>query len=343
MRFKRIYSNMKILRTSAAALLVFCAAFTFTVGKSGIAERGVSVLPAEYKGIITLWHIDGFEGGVGSRKQFLLSVSRGFEKTNSGVLVMATDHTAESAENAMAEGRFPDLISYGTGVNLSALKPLETEKASPTGVYNGETYAVPWCRGGYCLIENPYYTGKKGDGTLIVSQGEYTQPLVAYALSGRRTANAEIMSPMNAYVKFVSGKSRYMVGTQRDVNRLISRSMDFTSKPLNEYNDLYQYVSVTATDGIKARYAQAFVNYLLSDEVQSKLNVIGMFGCYSVTEYESPDMIALANAKSEYSVSAFSSKTFLAEMQIKGAAAAGGDEKEFLNIKNCLICLEKNF
>ena len=333
---------MKILRIAAAAVLAASIVFTAFVGKNKITESGVSVLPAEYRGILTLWNIDTFEGGVGSRKQFLLSVSRGFEKRNEGVLVMAIDHTAESAETAMAEGKFPDLISYGAGVNVQNLKPLETDKPSPAGAYNGETYAVPWCRGGYCIIENPYYAANKKDPQpLIVSQGEFTNPLVAFALSGRTETDTEVLTPMNAYVKFTSGKVRYMLGTQRDINRIIRRGMDFTSKPLSEYNDLYQYISVTSADAVKAAYAQSFINYLLSDEIQAKLSDIGMCSCYIEVKYEDPDMSALAAAKSEYTVSAFASKEFIGELQIKGKLAASGKESEILNIKNCLLYLDK--
>ncbi|MBR0189300.1 MAG: hypothetical protein IJQ23_02810, partial [Clostridia bacterium] len=224
---------MKILRCAAAAVVIFAVAFTAFYGKTKIAESGVSVEPAEYKGILTLWHIDTFEGGVGSRKQFLMSMSRDFEKQNTGVLVMATEHTAESVKQAFSEGKRPDLISFGAGVDIKDMRPLDIDLPAYGGGYGGVTYAVPWARGGYCIIENPDYVGnKKEKPPIIVSQGEYTNPLLAYLLSGKSETDFEILSPMDAYVKFVSGKARFLIGTQRDINRLYTRGMDFVSEPL---------------------------------------------------------------------------------------------------------------
>ncbi len=328
---------MKILRFAFAAVLVAVTAFTGFYGKNAITDNGVSVSPAEYKGILTLWHIDTFEGGVGSRKQFLLSVSREFEKKNTGVLVMAIDHTAESAAQAFSDGKIPDLISFGAGVNPKNLRPLELNASATGGGYNGNLYAVPWCRGGYCIIENPEFTSNKNaEPPLLVSQGEYTNPLVAYALSGKGKTETEILSPQSAYVKFVSGKSRYMLGTQRDINRLISRGMDFTTVPLNGYNDLYQYISVTSLSDEKAKLCAEFIKYLISDDVQKQLNKIGMYGCFSGVEYDSPDMSAMQKTEFGCVLSAFSSKELITELQGLGICAAAGDADGIVKIKKLI-------
>ena len=328
---------MKILRFAAAAVLAFAAAFTGFYGRAKISDSGVQAEAAEYKGILTLWHIDTFEGGVGSRKQFLLSISRNFEKQNAGVLVMATEHTAESAEQAFKDGKRPDLISFGAGVDVKDLRPLDVALPAYGGGYNGVTYAVPWARGGYCIIENPDYTGNKNEKPpLIVSQGEYTNPLLAFLLSGKSETDFEILPPMDAYVKFVSGKARYLLGTQRDINRLMTRGTDFVSTPLNGYNDLYQYIAVTSGDAVKAEYAQKFVKFLLSDDIQRNLHKIGMYGCYCNVEYDSPDMAAMQAAKSEYCISAFSSKELIKDLQEKTLRAAAGNDGELSEIKKLI-------
>ena len=328
---------MKILRLIFAALLIAATAFTGFYGNNAIRNNGVSVSPAEYKGIITLWHIDTFEGGVGSRKQFLSSLSREFEKKNAGVLIMAIEHTAESAEQALAEGKTPDLISFGAGVKVKNMRPLDISVSAYGGGYNGNVYAVPWARGGYCLIENPEFTGtKNGEPPIIVSQGEYTNPLVAYALSEAKNIDTEILPPLSAYAKFTSGKYRYMVGTQRDIHRLIGRGMDFTVKPLDGYNDLYQYISVISADDNKAETCLEFIKYLISDKVQQKLNNIGMMSCFLAVEYDSPEMSAMQNAASEYVLSAFSSKELITDLQAKGARAAAGDADEIAKIKKLI-------
>ena len=319
---------MKLKRSVAAFVLVFAAAFTFIFGKNGIADNGLKVSSAEYKGILNMWHIDTFEGGVGSRKQFLLSVSRGFEKRYSGILVMVVDHTAKSAQRAMAEGKLPDIISYGAGVNVSNLNPLFSEKAVG-GTYNGETYAYPWARGGYCIIKNPDYAAdKNSSGKLLVSQGEFTNPLIAYALSGKAPCaetDIEILSPMNAYVKFTQGKTECFLATQRDVHRLILRGMDFTSEPIDGYNDLYQYVSVVSKDAVKIEYARKFAEYLVSEEVQKQLYKIGLFSCYFKVEYDSPDLAAMQKTEVKTVLSAFTQAEQIKKLQTLGVSAAAGN------------------
>ena len=328
---------MKILRYVAAAVVIFALTFTAFYGKTKIAESGVSVEPAEYKGILTLWHIDTFEGGVGSRKQFLMSMSRDFEKQNTGVLVMATEHTAESVKQAFSEGKRPDLISFGAGVDVKDMRPIGVDLPAYGGAYGGVTYAVPWARGGYCIIENPDYVGnKKEKPPLIVSQGEYTNPLLAYLLSGKSETDFEILSPMDAYVKFVSGKARFLLGTQRDINRLYTRGMDFVSTPLNGYNDLYQYIAVTSVDPVKVEYCQKFVKFILSGDIQKNLHKIGMYGCYTCVEYDEPDMAAMQIAESGYILSAFSSAELIKDLQEKSRAAAAGNTGELDEIKKLI-------
>ncbi|MBP5466520.1 MAG: hypothetical protein J6Y43_03040 [Clostridia bacterium] len=327
---------MKIKRAVAAAILVFAVAFTLLFGKSGIADNGLKVSSAEYKGILTVWHVDTFEGGVGSRKQFLLSVSRGFEKLYNGVLVMVVDYTAESAEQAISDGKSPDIISYGAGVNVQNVRSLGNLIAVG-GTYNGETYALPWARGGYCIIRNPDYSANRNDaGKLLVSQGEFTNPLTAYALSGKQpiaAENTEILSPMNAYVKFTQGKTERFLATQRDVHRLILRGMDFTSEPLDGYNDLYQYVSVLSEDAVKAEYARKFAEYLISEDVQKQLYKIGLFSCYFGVEYDSPDLSAMQKTEIKTVLSAFTSEERIKKLQSFGASAAAGNGAVISEIK----------
>jgi hypothetical protein len=47
--------------------------------------------------------------------------------------------------------------------------------------------------------------------------------------------------------------------------------------PLENFCDLFQYVSITSTNDEKAKISEQFLNYLLSDKVQNKITEIGMF------------------------------------------------------------------
>ena len=104
--------------------------------------------PARQAGILRLWHIDGFEGGKGSRASFLSRAADVFEK-ESGMIVLVTVHTAESARSALQAGDAPDLLSFGGDAAYIADFALPLRglhfAAAETG---GETVAYPWPHSG---------------------------------------------------------------------------------------------------------------------------------------------------------------------------------------------------
>ena len=154
---------MKIFRLIICVLLSLSIWITFSIGKSKIGEKVNIVESKEYLGIITLWQIDGFEGGTGSRKQFLLKVARDFEKQNPGVLIMVVNHTFESVKEKLKNGERPDLISYSNGVEVSGLIEIACERATIGGYIGDKLYATAWCCGGYTLIKNPNAVDKISD------------------------------------------------------------------------------------------------------------------------------------------------------------------------------------
>ena len=98
-------------------------------------------------------------------------------------------------------------------------------------------------------------------------------------------------------VEFVSGKEKYFLGTQRDIIRLNNRGFEYIAQPLKNFNDLYQYASVTATDENKRVYACAFLDYLLTENVQKRLTEIGMFSDFYVLNYQEKDFISMQENK----------------------------------------------
>lgn len=337
---------MKILRTLCGIFLVFCIVFTCVFGAKAISEQPVLSKPVEYKGVIKVWQIDTFEGGKGSRKQFLLSVARSFEKENSGVLIMVVSHTQESAEQAILSGEKPDLISFGLGVEIGEPIQLKIQKIFSGGMVGGRSYAVPWCRGGYALISNPNYKKKQGESNendnqsienIVVSQGKFTQPLTALELEGISFKNADGLQALDAYVKFVAGKEKYFLGTQRDIIRLTNRGFEFEIKPLTKFNDLYQYMAITATEQVKQIYAQEFLEYLLTEKVQKRLTEIGMFSCFYNIDYAQKKLLEMQNVAGFSTLSAFTHKKDLAELQNLSKLFAQGDANALNKIKNALV------
>ena len=327
---------MKILRITAGILLAACAAIALFLPHA----QNPGAFPApSYKGIITLWQTDSFEGGTGSRKSFLLKAARGFEKENEGVLVTALSYTAETAREHMKNGSFPDLISYGAGTEPLNVQPLNKKSYAAGGRVENSVYAVPWCRGGYCLIirEGAEIKDNFIRGNLIVSQGEYTQPVVALELSGYSAESYRVLPPKEAYAAFTGGKDGVMLGTQRDIVRLSNIGFQFGVIPLTGFNDLYQYISVTGESAEKNVYAEMFIDYLLSSAVQEDLGALSMFSVYGGVSYADEKLAAMQRAECGKTISAFLSADQLKGMQELSLAAAKEGKELPEEIKNLLL------
>lgn len=327
---------MKFIKTFVALLLAASVAFTVLVGADKIGSDVIVKTENPEKKIITIWQIDSFEGGSGSRRQFLLDVARSFEKKNKEVLVTVVSHTINGAETAMQEGVFPDLISYGNGLEIGGVSELSADKKSASGAIGEEQFAAVWCRGVYLSIENPDCK-KQYLSETVVSQAEYTLPLAAIVLNGETVENFCTASPMNAYVKFVEGKAKRLIGTQRDAVRLKNRGFNAKITPIISFSDLNQYISVTSTTAEKAVFAERFINYLLSDEIQKTLYKINMFSPYVDVEYDDETFAEISRAEIKSTVSAFLSKKELADLRADAASAAQGDAESLDKIKKVLL------
>ncbi len=306
------------------------------VGRHKIREEKTYKSPENYKGIITLWHVDGFEGGKGSRKQFLLRVAREFERKNKGVLVMIINHTFTSIKENIDKGNYPDLISFSNGVEVKGLEPINVSRKIKSTKLGDKTYATAWCRGGYALIKNPNAKDDK-ENSIIVSQAEFTEPLTAMFLEGLEFDEINVYDPMDAYVKFTENKNAYFLGTQRDIVRLSNRGMEVEIAPLNAFNDLYQYVALTCTDKHKKVYASRFIEYLVSDSVQSQLDKISMFSPYIKVEHDDEKLTAMQRNNNFLSISAYLHGEQLKEIQELSMLALKGNQNSINKIKNMLI------
>ena len=246
-------------------LLLAAAAIVFLPQKSEKAEARI---------VVRVWNIDTFEGGKGSRTAFLKSVAR---ELKGEAYYLVTSYTLEGALTAFAEGDAPDVLSFGVGLSEFAERLLPLPYSFAGGELGGKTLAYPWCMGGYYLFS---LTDFEGDGRTALSVGGENLPAVAARLEGITGEETESVA---AYTGFLSGKYRYLLGTQRDVCRLSSEKRDASL---------------------------AFVEALLSPEVQGRLSQIGMF--------------PLKN-NAERTVSVFSSREALGRL---AAAAREGDVPE---------------
>ncbi len=229
-----------------------------------------------YSGILRLWHIDLFEGGKGSRSAFLNRVAGRYEKKNENLYIMVNTYTAQGAAEAFKKGEYPDLLSFSCGVDGVAEVCRKLSFRFGGGEIGQSAYAYPWCGGGYylfCLEED--FSSVSAE-TLVLSDGGNNLPWIAAALYGVK-GEIGCESSTSAYVHFLNGKYRYMLGTQRDICRFQTRGVSVYSQPLTKYNDLFQYIAVTVREENAVTACENFVKFLLSDEEQQKLPEIGMY------------------------------------------------------------------
>lgn len=260
---KRLFSALKTALPFMLILVIILTVSFYPRSKQG--GKG-----EEVKRVVRVWNVDTFEGGKGSRTNFIKRAASKIEKKNKGVYYLISSYTEEGAARAFATGERPDVLSFGIGVSAY----LESSLPLPYSFAGGETesgcYAYPWCRGEYYLFS--LTDNFEEAGSTAISVGGTNLVEVAAAINN---LSGERVDSLSAYVAFLNGRYRYLLGTQRDKCRFASRGAEVYEKPLNEFCDLYQYVSVLSAE--KREDCLALVATLLSEEVQKELDTIGMF------------------------------------------------------------------
>lgn len=289
---------IKPVKAAAYLALVFVLAFTpLVAAKKTRTDNDFPLKPTEHERILTLWHVETFEGGVGSRGDFITGRAVEFGKKGRHVLVKT--HTIESAKESLKKGEKPDLVSFGIGADF--VVPMAKRVTLTVAGEKVKSRAFVWAQGGYFLFR------KSGDETpiktLTISDGGKNLPLGAANLTGVKYENIETVKSTDAYLKLISGNTDAMLGTQRDIRRFTVKNFAYTATPLEKYNDLYQYVAITTDDEDKLPTAKAFAEYLLSEKTAKKISSLYMIPRYfSLTD--SP-LQSYDAAKNEKTISPF--------------------------------------
>lgn len=265
MKFHKIKGLLSKLKKVLPFALIFALVMTLVFYPHSAKEGKGD----EVKRVVRVWNVDTFEGGKGSRTNFLKRAAAKVEKKNKDIYYLITSYTEEGANRAFLSGERPDILSFGIGVSAYLESSLPLPYTFAGGEAEGGCYAYPWCRGEYYLfsLTNDF----KEEGSVAISSGGRNLVEVAAALNN---LSGERIDSLSAYVAFLNGQYRYLLGTQRDKCRFISRGIEVFERPLNEFCDLYQYVSVLSAQ--KREDCFAFVEALLSEEVQKELDTIGM-------------------------------------------------------------------
>ena len=326
---------MKIIRIFLSLILIACMIFTFSFGKKDASDK-IFNKKEEFKEVITVWHIDTFEGGKWSRREFLNYVAKKFEKKNVGVLIMVKSISRDGIVESINKGELPDIVSYGAGVDIVKLAEIKGDKTFNNGQVNKKQYALPWCKGGYVLFSKVDKQTDNKIEKLVVSQSEYSQPLLSFLSENILTEKIEVLPPLDAYVQFVTGKAEYFLGTQRDVERLQAKGYSYNAKPLEHFNDLYQYVSITEKGNSK-NFTQKFIEYLLSEEIQKELTKISMFSQFYDISFENETLNKMSKIRQKDGLNLFLPSLTLKELQECSVKAVLGDDESLFKIKKLVV------
>jgi len=287
-----------------------------------------------YGGILRLWNIDCFEGGKGSRANFLKSAAAAFEKAHKGVYIMISTISRSGYSYGLEGGNKPDMVSFGIGADFSSYVQKLSGYNFSGGKIGGGQYAYPWCRGGYVLYSFTDDFLDVSPENTVVSEGVNNIPSAALALSGLK-GDFTFKTSTAAYVELLGGKYKYMLGTQRDYFRFAARGKTVYGKALNDYNDLYQYIAVLNSNEKVYSICVEFINYLLSEKVQKNIGDIGMISdvsaCYTPADGA---LYELQHASFSYTLSAFTGEAALNEIKtLSNKSLALGETK---NLKKYL-------
>lgn len=315
--------NKNTVATVATVLCVVLACAAILVwALPNLPVKPQTEQPISYQGVVEMWNVETFEGGVGSREAWLIGRAAKFEAANKGLFVHVTTLTVEQLEAKLAEGQTFDVICFSRGAGALVKQQLAVYSGSVadvkdnyliSGQLEGKLLAVPVYSGAYCLFARTEmlsadrllsdaltatYTRKIGKNnvelkSLVCGFTPYNSPLSALALSGGKGKAKvdENVTQYQAYEQFVANKTAVtLLGTQRDMYRLGQREKDgkidpLGFAPLTGYTDLVQYVATSLTAGDKAEACQAFIEYLTSDEAQQTLVNMSLFSVLNSTFY----------------------------------------------------------
>ena len=315
--------NRKGLATFASVFVVVVACVALLVwALPNLPIKPQTEQPSSYQGVVEMWNVESFEGGVGSRESWLINRASKFESEHKGLFVHVTTLTVEQVENKLAEGQTFDMICFSRGVGAivkDQLAPYNGKVGAIkdnfliSGQIDGGLYAVPIYSGAYCLFARTEqlpsdrlltdaltatFTRKVGKNTvelqpLVCGFTPYNSPLSALALSGGKGKASvdEGVTQYQAYEKFVANQTAVtLLGTQRDMYRLSQRESNgkidkLGFAPLSGYTDLVQYVAVSSNAGDKSEACVEFIEYLTSDVAQSSLVNLSLFSVLNSTFY----------------------------------------------------------
>jgi hypothetical protein len=321
--------------------------------------------------IIQLWHVDMFEGGSGSRGDFLMRRAVEYEKQLKGKYILVKSLTYEQLLGNLAEGLKADIYSFGVGLAGDLLPQLCAfsgriaiyDNLLQSGVVEDKVFGVPWCAGSYVIIglsellpqgadfskllfSSARQKGKYQLKSAAVGYARFNNPLFAafasdesLRLSQNSIDEAAELSQYDAFSKFASkNHSVFLLGTQRDAVRISQRedAADFSMQPLVGFTDLICYLGISK-DTKSLSLCNGFIEFVLSPKSQYKLSSLNMFSVNTVGLYTEGIMKRIEdNMQNLKTINAFTSKEILLEQRLLCQKALKGDAESAQKLSQLL-------
>lgn len=300
--------------------LIFCPAVVFNKANYALDLNKFLYAEPSSQIVLSLYHVETFEGGLASRGKYLERVAVNFNKAHKNVYVVVKTLTYDELCLNLESGELPDMFSFGVGSGeklQTKLQGLPKTKAVRQdllsyGKIGGEQLAYPYMLSGYSVISRDsdtiksktFSAGKKVAGVVLAGK-EFIDPAKSAVVNGfSADDNAKLVvdTAYQAYCSFVEGKSTALVGTLRDVHRCKNREANGTLANcsyefLGRFTDLVQYVGIAGgISGEKSAVAKDFCEYLVSSASQKLLANYGLLSVGGDKIYDGGYMVDLENA-----------------------------------------------
>lgn len=257
----------------------------FMVWIPGIKKEYASGL-TNCQNVLSIWHIETFEGGSFSRERFLDKLTVSYEKKNAGKLFLVKTLTVEQAQIKIQNNELPDMVSFGTGAGYLFVDYVKE--------YSGKTLfredLLECCKIKNNICAVPYMLG----GYVKISKSNFENVTVA-----SNTQNGEInienvikkeITPYQLYEGFIDGKHDTILGTQRDFVRVENRInngkfANCNYEYLSGFNNLIQYFCITANNETNVKECSKFIEFATGRSEQEKINQINMFSACDFSIY----------------------------------------------------------
>ena len=347
----------------SALFCIFCLIFLFFspifIFDEKLYALGVDRFLSKGNGesvVLTLHHVETFEGGSASRGNYLKRQAIAYNKSNPNVFISVITMTPEQLLLNIKENNIPDIYSFGTGVGeyiagyFHELDEIDTKSfLKGTCLLANGIYAYPYILSGYCLISNEnllnnnknidfydenddffnnfdniYYlmqsvnVGKKTISGVSIGHG-YTCASRCVDINNNLVDAEFFDSSYDAYCNFVSGQSVSLLGTARDLARCKNRELNGKLSSC-VYTPLSTYSDLVQYIGVVSHGSQLSLSCARSFAkfltTQSAQKDLSKYGLFSTTVDKIYSDDYMSDFEDAYNELSFVPSAFISEREL---------------------------